>query len=127
MPLLDLLYKKTFSSTPNRCAAALTTVNQEAGAREFSNRPDNLGRDRSVYPTEGTLGQQVLSIRQPDSLTFKIVKQLKEAVVAYGACASFTVTLLESFVKLNLMSSDWIQLCKACLSRGEFLLWRGDL
>ena len=69
----------------------------------------------------------MLNIRHSDSLTFKIVKQLKEAVVAYGAHMSFTVTLLESFAKLNLTPSDWIQLCKVCLSGGEFLLWRGDL
>ena len=88
---------------------------------------NNLGRERPIYPAEETTGQQVHRIRQLDSLAFKDVNQLKEAFVVYGAHASFTVALLESFAKLNLTPSDWTQLCKACLSGGEYLLWRGDM
>ena len=66
-------------------------------------------------------------IRQHNPLAFKDIKQLKEAVVAYGAHVPFTVALLESFAELNLTPSDWMQPCRACLSGRDYLLWRGDI
>ena len=62
----------------------------------------NLSMERPIYPAEETIDQQVQRIRELDSLAFKDVKQLKEAVMAYGAHAPFTVALLESFAKLTL-------------------------
>ena len=47
--------------------------------------------------------------------------------MTYGTHATFTVALMESFVELNFMPSDWMQLCRACLSGGDYLLWRGKM
>ena len=33
---------------------------------------------------------------------------------------------MEFFVELNRMPSDWMQLCRACLSGGDYLLWRSE-
>ena len=63
-------------------------------------------------------------IRQHNPLAFKDIKQLKEAVVAYGVHAPFTVTLLESFAELNLTPSDWMHLCRSCIS-GEIICYGG--
>lgn len=70
--------------------------------------------------------QQEQVIRHHESLSFKDIKQLKEAVIAYGPHASFTVTPFESFSDLHYTPSDWLQLCRAVLSGGDFLLWRAE-
>lgn len=54
------------------------------------------------------------------------MKQLKEATLNYGAQAPFTLSLMESFVPLNLAPGDWQQLCRAALSGGDYLIWRGE-
>ena len=54
------------------------------------------------------------------------MKQLKEAVAVYGSQAPFTLAMVESFVALNLTPNDWQQLCRAILSGGDYLLWRGE-
>ena len=65
-------------------------------------------------------------IRQHFAIQFKEMKQLKEAVAAYGAQGPFTLAMVESFSALNLTPSDWQQLCRAVLSGGDYLLWRGE-
>lgn len=60
------------------------------------------------------------------ALTFKDTKQLKDAVMAYGTQAPFTISLLESFTARNLTPSDWQQLCRAALSGGDYLIWCGE-
>lgn len=60
------------------------------------------------------------------ALSFKEIEQLKEAMAAYGAQAPFALAMVESLVALNLTSSDWRQLCRAVLSGGDYLLWRGE-
>ncbi|XP_012583237.1 PREDICTED: endogenous retrovirus group K member 5 Gag polyprotein-like [Condylura cristata] len=66
------------------------------------------------------------ALRQHVALSFKEMKQLKEAVSAYGAQVPFTLAIVESFTVLNLTPSDWQQLCRAVLSGGDYLLWRGE-
>ena len=34
--------------------------------------------------------------------------------------------MVESFSAMNLTPSDWQQLCRAVLSGGDYLLWRGE-
>ena len=95
--------------------------------REIQDRLNNLSRERQVHPVGEIVDPQVQRTRQHNPLAFKDIKQLKKAVVAYGAHAPFTVALLGSFAELNLIPSDWMQLCRACLSGGNYLLWRGDM
>ena len=64
--------------------------------------------------------------RHHEPLAFKDLKQLKEAASLYGTQAPFTLSLMESFRALNLTPSDWQQLCRAALSGGDFLIWRGE-
>ena len=65
-------------------------------------------------------------LRQHVALSFKEMKQWKEAVAVYGSQAPFTLAMVESFAALNLTPSDWQQLCHAVLSGGDYLLWRGE-
>ncbi|XP_041910468.1 endogenous retrovirus group K member 5 Gag polyprotein-like [Arvicola amphibius] len=65
-------------------------------------------------------------LRQHVALSFKEMKQLKEAMAVYGSQTLFTLAMVESFVALNLTPSDWQQLCRAVLSGGDYLLWRGE-
>ena len=50
-------------------------------------------------------------LRQHVALSFKEMKQLKEAMVADGTQAPFTLAIVESFAAFNLTPSDWQQLC----------------
>lgn len=95
---------------------------------------------RGVIFSEPPLGQRVAfpivevldpsnadqSIRQHAPLSFKELKNLKEAVSAYGPLAPFTSAIFESYVASTLTPGDWQQLCRAALSGGDFLLWRGE-
>lgn len=118
--------QRAFSASISRYATAFTPVNPKAEPREFLNGPNDLGRDGPMCSTMATLNRQACNFKQPHRLTFKMVKQLKDAVTSYGPHAQFTIALMESFLTYDLSPRDWIQLCKACLSGGDFLLWRGD-
>lgn len=74
-------------------------------------------------PNPNNAGQ---SIRQHVPLSFKELKSLKDAVSAYGPLAPFTFAIFESYVASNLTPGDWQQLCRAALSREDFLIWRGE-
>ena len=65
-------------------------------------------------------------LRQDVALSFKEMKQLKEATAAKGAQVPFTLAMVESLAASNLTPSDWQQLCRAVLSGGDYLLWRGE-
>lgn len=64
--------------------------------------------------------------RQHAPLSFKELRNLKEAVSAYGPLAPFTSAIFEPYVASTLTPGDWQQLCRAVLSRGDFPLWRGE-
>ncbi|KAL6054143.1 hypothetical protein STEG23_020649 [Scotinomys teguina] len=64
--------------------------------------------------------------REHVPLDFKDIKQLKEAVLAYGTHAPFTLAIFESFTALHCAPCDWQQLCRAALSGGDYLLWRSE-
>lgn len=57
-------------------------------------------------------------------LDFKLVKQLKEAVMQYGPQVAFTISLVESIAGMNLIPEDWGNLARAALSRGQYLVWK---
>lgn len=115
----------------NPHTAASAPMDLEAEIREIRDRLNNLSREKQIekriYPVVENIDQQGQRARQHNPLAFKDIKQLKEAVVDYGAHAPFTVALLESFAELNLIPNDWMQLCRACLSGGDYLLWRGEM
>lgn len=59
-----------------------------------------------------------------EPLDMAVLKQLKAAVHDYGPTAPFTLSLLESVGQSILTPSDWVQLTRACLSPGGFLMWQ---
>ncbi|KAL6082841.1 hypothetical protein STEG23_030393 [Scotinomys teguina] len=84
---------------------------------------------QKVLKTEiqGISAMQVAdALREHVPLDFKDIKQLKEAVLAYGTHAPFTLAIFESFTALHCAPCDWQQLCRAALSGGDYLLWRSE-
>lgn len=56
----------------------------------------------------------------------KTLKELKEAVSQYGPMEAYTVSLLDNLTAEALPPHDSGCLTKACLSGGDYLLWRAD-
>ncbi|KAL6080778.1 hypothetical protein STEG23_031714 [Scotinomys teguina] len=65
-------------------------------------------------------------VRYHQTLTFKGLRGLKEAVAAYGALAPLTLAMVESYQVSNLTPGDWQQLARAALTGGDYLLWKGE-
>ncbi|XP_012923159.1 endogenous retrovirus group K member 10 Gag polyprotein-like [Heterocephalus glaber] len=59
-------------------------------------------------------------------ISFKQLKKLKMACAQYGPTAPFTQAMLESLSTEALPPGDWKQLAKACLSGGDYLLWKTE-
>lgn len=64
--------------------------------------------------------------RYHQPLPFKQLKELKTACAQYGPTAPFTEALLESLATEALPPNDWKQLARACLSGGDYLLWKSE-
>ncbi|KAL6042717.1 hypothetical protein STEG23_024389, partial [Scotinomys teguina] len=64
--------------------------------------------------------------RYHQTLTIKELRGLKEAVAAYGALAPFKLIMVESYQVSNLTPGNWQQLARAALTRGDYLLWKGE-
>ncbi|KAL6040765.1 hypothetical protein STEG23_017473, partial [Scotinomys teguina] len=79
-----------------------------------------------TFPVIETHNAQGQLQREHVPLDFKDIKQLKEAVLAYGTHAPFTLAIFESFTALHCAPCDWQQLCRAALSGGDYLLWRSE-
>ena len=54
----------------------------------------------------------------------KLIKELKQACATYGATAPYTFTLLDALAAKWMTPYDWRTVAKACLSGGQYLLWR---
>ncbi|XP_059228163.1 igE-binding protein-like [Mustela nigripes] len=79
-----------------------------------------LGPGKCFFPVMEDQNQQ----RYHQPLDFKLVKQLKEAVMQYAPQAAFTISLVEAVGSLYLTPEDWGNLAKAVLSGGEYLEWK---
>ena len=44
--------------------------------------------------------------------------------MSYGVQVAFTISLLENVASQNLTPTDWGNLVKACLSGGQYLMWK---
>ena len=87
------------------------------------------GHDTSdvlAFPVVKVIDQEDTRVRHYQTLDFKLVKELKAAVVQYGPSAPFTQALLDIVVESHLTHLDWKTLCKASLSGGDFLLWDSE-
>ena len=82
--------------------------------------------DVLAFPVIEVIDQQDTRVRHYQTLDFKLIKELKTAVVQYGPSAPFTQALLDTVVESHLTPLDWKTLCKATLSGGDFLLWDSE-
>ena len=57
---------------------------------------------------------------------FKQLKELKQACEQYGPTAPFTIAIIESHASQYLPPNDWKAVARACLSGGDYLLWRSE-
>ena len=67
--------------------------------------------------------QETCKEANPPTLDFKLIEELKTAVVQYSPSAPFTQALLDTVMESHLTPLDWKTLCKATLSRRDFLHW----
>ena len=56
----------------------------------------------------------------------KMIKELKQACATYGPTAPYTITLLEALAAEWMTPHDWKSVAKACLSGGQFMLWKAE-
>ena len=82
--------------------------------------------DLLAFPVIEVIAQQDTRVRHYQTLDFKLIKELKTAVVQYGPSAPFTQALLDMVMESHLTPLDWKTLCKATLSGGDFLLWDAE-
>ena len=61
-----------------------------------------------------------------EALPFKQLKELKIACSQYGPTTPFTIAMIESLGTQNLPPNDWKQIARACLSGGDYLLWKSE-
>jgi hypothetical protein len=76
-----------------------------------------------AFPVVEVVDQQDTRVRHYQTLDFKLIKELKTAVVQYGPSAPFTQALLDTVVESHLTPLVWKTLHKATLSGRDFLLW----
>lgn len=58
------------------------------------------------------------------ALSFKVLKDLKQACSQYGPIAPFTLSMLDNLTREALCPGDWRVIAQACLSPGDNLLWK---
>lgn len=60
-------------------------------------------------------------------MDFKKLKELKLACAQYGPTAPYTEAILEALdTEYTMCPNDWKQLARACLSGGDYLLWKSE-
>ena len=64
--------------------------------------------------------------RAYSTVNFKILKEIKTATAQYGPTALYTLSLLDSVGLDALCPGDWKVIAQACLSGGDYLLWKTD-
>ena len=75
-----------------------------------------------IYPVFENAQQQ----RYYELLPFKQLKELKMACAQYGLTVPFTQAIIEALGNQNLPPNDWKQVARACLSGGDYLLWKSE-
>ena len=71
-----------------------------------------MGEDRNTsdvlaFPVIEVIAQQDTRVRHYQTLDFKLIKELKTAVVQYGPSAPFTQALLDMVEESHLTPLDW--------------------
>ena len=63
--------------------------------------------DMLAFPVVEVVDQQDTRVRHYQTLDFKLIKELKTAVVQYSPSAPFTQALLDMVVESHLTPLDW--------------------
>ncbi|KAL6030408.1 hypothetical protein STEG23_017096, partial [Scotinomys teguina] len=87
---------------------------------------ERKGVQFQAFPVQEVVNAQGQRVREHVPLTFKDLKQLKEAVSSYGPLTPYTLAIFESYQSSYLTPSDWMQLCRAALTAGDYLIWRSE-
>lgn len=61
-----------------------------------------------------------------EPIPYKILKELKTACATYGPTSPYTLTIVETLSGFWMTPYDWMQVAKACLSGGDFFLWKAE-
>ena len=61
-----------------------------------------------------------------EPITYKLLKELKQACHDYGSTSPYTLTLLDALARRWMTPYVWRTVAKACLPGGEFLLWLAE-
>ncbi|XP_021103309.1 endogenous retrovirus group K member 7 Gag polyprotein-like [Heterocephalus glaber] len=98
----------------------------QATLQAAAERGEDLAGFQMVCPVfeEPDQQGQMVCVHRP--LPFKQLKKLKVACAQYGPMAPFTPAMLESLSSDALPPGDWKQIAKACLSGGDYLLWKTE-
>ncbi|RWS20429.1 endogenous retrovirus group K member 9 Gag polyprotein-like protein, partial [Leptotrombidium deliense] len=94
----------------------------QCGLRSAREAGEDITGFRMFPVLERTEGNQ--QVRVHASIPFKTLKELRSASSIYGPNSPFVVSLLENISAEALPPYDWITLAKACLSGGDYLMWR---
>lgn len=82
----------------------------------------------SMYPVverpDPTNPGQILRVHEP--IPFKTLKEFKTSVSMYGPTSPFVLGLLDTVTSEALPPLDWQTLAKACLSPGDYLMWKSN-
>lgn len=63
-------------------------------------------------------------LRGHQSIPFKTLKELKTSCPMYGPTFPFALGLLDAVSEEAMAPGDWNTVAKACLSPGDYLLWK---
>ena len=63
---------------------------------------------------------------QWEPIQMKMIKESKHACASCGPTAPYTLQLLEILAARWMKPYDWKAVAKACLSGGQFILWRTE-
>ncbi|KAL0611424.1 Gag-Pro polyprotein [Plecturocebus cupreus] len=77
-----------------------------------------------TYPIIETVGDNGDAVRRYEPIPPKALRDLKDAVTQYGPTAPYTLMILDNLCIVALPPGDWGRLAMACLSGGDFLLWK---
>ncbi|KAK1337161.1 hypothetical protein QTO34_001783 [Cnephaeus nilssonii] len=121
--------KRSREGSPRRsplpCAAPVPLSPLQMALQEAQKAGEDLGIHafpvmERVNPNSGQRE------RTYDPLPFKTLKELKTACAQYGPTSPYTLTILETIASEALPPNDWRAIAKACLSGGDYLLWKSE-
>lgn len=96
-------------------------------ACEQAHRQGESTEQFGVYPTFDRIDRRTgVRVRHWEPFQWKEIKELKEACVQYGPIAPFTMAILDALSGEATPPEDWKPIAHACLSGGDYLLWKSE-